>query len=123
LCQGGGSAIPPALVLKTTLILFSALSFLGYGLGCFFSNYLQQEFRRYRLAAQCRLVGSLQCGAAGGLIAGLWLPGWGQAAAVGLALMMAVAIGVRIRIHDRPYQMLPALGYLLLNAYLAVAAF
>jgi len=30
---------------------------------------------------------------------------------------------VRIRIHDRPYQMLPALGYLLLNAYLAVAAF
>ena len=123
LCRGGGSAIPPAFVLKTTLILFSALSFLGYGLGCFFSNYLQQEFRRYRLAAQSRLVGALQCGAAVGLIAGLWLPGWGQAAAVGLALMMAVAIGVRIRIHDRPYQMLPAIGYLLLNTYLAVAAF
>jgi uncharacterized membrane protein YkgB len=109
--------------LKTTLILFSAASFLGYGLGCFFSAYLQQEFRRYQLGAQCRLVGVLQCLAALGLIAGFWLPWLGQAAAAGLALMMLFALGVRIRIRDRVVQMLPALGYLALNAYLCVAGF
>jgi len=107
--------------LRTSLVLFSALSFLGYGLGCFYSAYLRQEFRRYRLAAQCRLVGILQCLAALGLIAGFWLPWLGQTAAAGLALMMLVALGVRIRIRDRFAQMLPALGYFGLNAYLAVA--
>jgi uncharacterized membrane protein YkgB len=109
--------------LKTTLILFSALSFLGYGLGCFFSSYLQQEFRRYQLSAQCKLVGTLQCGAALGLIAGFREPWLGQAAAAGLALMMLVALGVRLRIRDSLLQMLPALGYLLLNAYLYLAGF
>ena len=109
--------------MKTTLILFSALSFLGYGLGCFFSAYLQQEFRRYRLASQCRLVGLLQCLAALGLIAGFWLPWIGQAAAGGLALMMLVTLGVRIRIGDSLVQMLPALAYLGLNAWLCVAGF
>lgn len=109
--------------MKTTLILFSALSFLGYGLGCFYSAYLQAEFRRYALGAQCRLVGILQCLAALGLIAGFWLPWLGQAAAAGLALMMLVALGVRIRIRDRFVLMLPALGYFGLNAYLCVAGF
>lgn len=109
--------------MKTTLILFSALSFLGYGLGCFFSAYLRQEFRRYQLGAQCRMVGILQCVAALGLIAGFRLPWIGQAAAAGLALMMLVALGVRMRIRDRLVQMLPALGYLALNAYLCVSGF
>lgn len=107
--------------MKTTLILFSAGSFLAYGLGCFFSAYLQGEFRRYQLGAQCRLVGILQCLAALGLIAGFWLPWLGQAAAAGLVLMMLVALGVRIRIRDRFVQTLPALGYLALNAYLCVS--
>jgi uncharacterized membrane protein YkgB len=109
--------------LKTTLILFSAASFFGYGLGCFYSAYLRQEFRRYQLGAQCRLVGVLQCLAALGLIAGFWMPSLGQAAAAGLALMMLFALGVRIRIRDRFAQMLPATGYLALNTYLCAAGF
>jgi len=96
---------------------------LGYGLGCFFSAYLQAEFQRYRLEAQCRLVGALQCAAAVGLIAGLFLPWIGQAAAGGLALMMLVALAVRIRIRDSLVQMLPAAGYLALNALLCVVGF
>ena len=47
----------------------------------------------------------------------------GRAAAVGLALMMLVAVGVRIRIKDTLLQRLPALLYLALNAYLSLAAF
>ncbi|MCX6919846.1 MAG: DoxX family protein [Verrucomicrobia bacterium] len=109
--------------MKTALILFSALSFLGYGLGCFFSSYFQQEFRRYQLSAQCKLVGILQCSASFGLVAGFREPRLGQAAAAGLALMMLVALGVRLRIRDSLLQMLPALGYLGLNAYLYFAGF
>lgn len=111
--------------LKTTLILFSALSFLGYGLGCFFSAYQKAEFQRYQLSNRRNLVGILQCAAALGLIAGLVLnlPWIGQAAAGGLALMMLVALGVRVRIKDGLVQMLPATGYLALNAYLCIAGF
>jgi len=109
--------------LNTSLIVFSALSFLSYGLGYLYSDYLQQEFRRYQLAAYCRWVGALQCAASVGLIVGLSVPWVGQAASGGLALMMVAALGVRIRIKDSVPQMLPALGYLGLNAYLCVAGF
>ncbi len=37
--------------------------------------------------------------------------------------MMLVALGVRVRIKDSLPQMLPAAGYLVLNAYLCVAGF
>jgi hypothetical protein len=68
-------------------------------------------------------VGLLQWAAGAGLLIGLYIPWLGQAAAGGLALMMAVALVVRIRIHDRPHLMLPAAGYLALNAYLCFAGF
>jgi hypothetical protein len=47
----------------------------------------------------------------------------GRAAAAGLALMMLVAVGVRIKIKDTLLQTVPALIYLALNAYLSLAAF
>ena len=45
------------------------------------------------------------------------------AAAAGLALMMLVGVGVRIKIKDSLLQTTPALFYLVLNAYLCLAAF
>jgi len=109
--------------LNIVLILFSALSFLGYGLGCFLSVYLKQEFQRYGMGSQRALVGVLQLGAAIGLLAGLVQPWMGQTAAAGLALMMLVAVGVRIKIKDSLFQTMPALFYMVLNAYLFWAAF
>jgi uncharacterized membrane protein YkgB len=109
--------------LKTALILFSALSFIAYGSGCFFSGYMKQEFVRYRLGSQRVLVGFLQWCAGLGLLAGMIQPWMGQAAAGGLALMMLVAVVVRIQIKDSLLQALPALFYLALNVYLCLAAF
>ena len=117
------SANPAGSVLKTALVLFSSLSFLAYGTGALFTTAMRQEFERYHMGGQRILVGLLQWAAGAGLIAGLWVPWLGQAAAAGLALMMAVALVVRIRIHDKPYLMLPAAGYLVLNAYLCFAGF
>ena len=109
--------------LNSGLILFSALSFLGYGTACFFSPHMKREFERYRLGSQRTLVGGLQVLAAIGLLGGMGEPWMGRSAAAGRALMMLVAVIVRIRIKDTLAQTIPALGYLALNAYLSLAAF
>ena len=110
-------------LLNVALILCSAISFLGYGAACFFSDSLKREFDRYGFGSQRALTGGLQLCAALGLLAGLSQPWLGRAAAAGLAWMMLVAVGVRIRIKDTLLQTVPALIYLALNAYLSLAAF
>lgn len=117
--RGGDTS---GLSLRTALVLFSAFSFVGYGLGCFLSGYVRREFARYGLEGARPWVGLLQVAAAGGLAAGWSWPMLGQAAAGGLALMMLVALGVRWSLRDSFARMLPALGYLALNAYLAATA-
>ncbi len=109
--------------MHVSLILFSALSFLGYGSACFFLTSFKSEFERYGLPAQRPLVGALQVGAALGLVAGLDQPWIGLAASGGLALMMLVAVGVRIKIKDPLPRTTPAVLYLALNAYLCLFAF
>lgn len=84
---------------------------------------MKQEFNRYRLGAQRVVVGMLQLVAGLGLLAGMSQPWMGRAAAGGLALMMLVAVLVRIRIKDSLPQTVPALFYLVLNTYLCFWAF
>jgi uncharacterized membrane protein YkgB len=109
--------------LNVALILCSAISFIGYGLACFLSDSLKREFVRYGFSSQRALIGTLQVCAGMGLLAGMSQPWMGRAAAAGLALMMLVAVGVRIKIHDNFLQTTPALFFLVLNAYLFSAAF
>ncbi len=100
------------------LILFSAVSFFAYGATCFLSDYMRREFVRYHLARERVLVALLQwCGALG-LLAGLEVPFIGRTAALGLAVMMMLAVGVRIRIGDTFLQTSQALLFLLLNGWL-----
>jgi len=109
--------------LNATLILFSAISFTVYGSACLLSARMKREFERYRLGSRRTLVGVLQLCAAIGLLAGLSQPWMGRAASAGLAVMMIVAVGVRIKIKDTLLQTIPALLYLAINAYLCLAAF
>jgi len=109
--------------LNTLLIIFTAISFFVYGTACFFSSYMKQEFNRYHLGRQCKLIGGLQLLAVLGLLTGFYEPALGRSAAIGLALMMSVAVGVRIKIKDSLLQTIPALFYLALNIYLSLAAF
>ena len=120
---GGQAEVLRSLILRVALILFSAGSFAIYGAACFFSDHLKQEFVRYRFERERTLVGVLQMGAALGLLLGLEVPWIGRAAAAGLALMMLLAVGVRIRIKDSVLQTSPALLYLFLNGWLCWAAF
>ena len=84
---------------------------------------MKREFERYRLGPQRLWVGLLQCAAGMGQLVGTEAPWVGQVAAGGLALMMLLAVGVRIRIRDSALQTIPALFYLVLNSYLLLAGF
>lgn len=84
---------------------------------------MKQEFLRCRLASQRMIVGVLQWLSGIGLLAEMSQPWMGQAAAFGLALLMLVAVIVRVQIKDTMLQTIPALFYLALNIYLCLAGF
>jgi hypothetical protein len=113
-------SLPSVRKLKEAIIIFSALSFLVYGTGCFTSRHLRDEFVRYGFSRERRLIGFLQICGSLGLLAGMWLPWLGKGSAGGLALMMLVAILVRIRIRDSLLKTTPAIFYFFVNTYLAL---
>lgn len=101
---------------------FCGISFLGYGAACFLSDSLKREFDRYHFGpprADWRIA----------VVRSARFAGWpertvdGARGGGGLALMMLGAVGVRIKIKDTFLQTIPALFYLVLNAYLCLAAF
>ena len=114
---------PRISALKDGLILFSVLSFLIYGISCFASRYLRDEFVRYGFSRERPLIGFLQICGALGLVAGFWFPWLGIIGAGGLAMMMLVAMLVRIKIRDSFVKTTPAILYFLVNAYLAIFAY
>lgn len=105
------------------IVCFSAISFLGFGLACFFWNPMRQEYVRYGVPQFRIIVGILQIAGGLGLLAGFAFPPIGHLAAAGLAIMMLCGVVLRIHIKDRFFQTLPAVFYLVLNAYLAFAGF
>ena len=84
---------------------------------------MKLEFQRYGLDRWRPWIGSLQLIAAVSLLIGFSQPLLGQSAAAGLSLMMLTGVIVRIKIKDTLLQMLPAIGYSLLNGYLCFTAF
>ncbi len=110
-------------LLKIFLILLSAVSFLIYGVACFVSERTEQEFVLYHLSRERHLIGGLQILGATGLLLGFVYPRLGKAAAGSLALMMLLAVAVRIGIKASLLETTPALFYTGLNAYLFVKAF
>ncbi|TVQ67582.1 MAG: hypothetical protein EA360_01965 [Balneolaceae bacterium] len=104
------------------IISLDALFFLLYGLQCFLSPFMIQEFQRFGLTAfQRKSTGVLQLMGAAGLITGLFLPVIGLLAASGLTLMMLAAFLVRIKIRDGFFQAAPSLIFLVLNGWIATA--
>ncbi|TVP77186.1 MAG: hypothetical protein EA353_10810 [Puniceicoccaceae bacterium] len=101
------------------LTLFSALSFVGFGIACLSTQAMRLEFARYGLSQYRAMTGWLQLAGASGLLLGWWLPAVGTAAAAGLSLQMLAGVGVRLRIRDRWFQCVPAGFYCLINAALA----
>jgi hypothetical protein len=101
-------------------VLLSSLSFLAYAVGYFNSPRLAQEFVRFGLPKLGPVVALFQAAGAIGLLAGYRYPLLTTLASAGLALMMLVALLVRLRVGDSLWVSLPALFFLGLNLAICV---
>ena len=109
-------------MLLRTLIVISALSFIYYGLTFFINSKMKEEFDRYELAKFRNLVGFLQLLGGFGLLVGLM---WNLiliVSAAGLALLMLIGFGVRIKMKDGLLESLPSFIFMLINGYIFFAA-
>jgi hypothetical protein len=107
-------------MLVKIITLLTSVSFLYYGINCLFSKKMMLEFERFGLTPlQRQLTGIFQLLGSVGLLVGLWQPLTGLVASSGLALLMLLGFLTRIKIRDGVVQSLPALLFMLLNAYLA----
>ncbi len=100
------------------LIWLSALSFLFYGISYFTSQKLKDEFKRYGLAKFGPLTAVLEILGGIGLLVGLHVPLILSVASGGLALLMLLGFGVRLKIKDGLWLSLPSFLFMLLNAYI-----
>lgn len=106
----------------TYIALFSACSFLFFGLACFINPQMKMEFKRYGLASYRNLVGGLQLlGSIGTLVGVFFFPVVLKFAAAGLCLLMILGFLVRLKIKDSFLQSTPSLVYAVLNGYILYA--
>ena len=101
------------------LSYFSGISFLGFGLSCFFSDKMVVEFERYQLARYRTTTGFFQIlGAVGILSTDLIDPLIWLLSALGLSVLMLLGFMVRHYIKDNWIQSFPSFFYMVLNAYI-----
>jgi uncharacterized membrane protein YphA (DoxX/SURF4 family) len=98
------------------LLLFSAFSFIIYGINSFFSKRMMSEYERWGFKNQRIILGCCQLLGGLGLLVGLLIPLMLSVASFLLTCMMLTAVFVRIRIKESVLKMLPALLYVLVNA-------
>ena len=102
----------------TVLALTSALAFAYYGVRCLVSPVLIAEYERYGMPHVRLWVGSLEILGAVGLLVGFVFAPLGAAAALGLAVLMVLGLGLRVGLRDTVAQMMPALLLAVINGVL-----
>jgi len=84
---------------------------------------LPQEFEEYGLPAWAvPVVGALKIAFATMLLVGVWFPVLTRPAAIGIAVLMAGALGAHARVGDPVKRHLPAFAVLLLALVVALGA-
>ena len=97
------------------IIVFTAISFIAYGINSFISNRMILEFKRWGLEKRRKEIGSFQLICGIGILIGLKLNSILIFSSVILIIMMLVAVYVRIKIKDNISEIIPALVYLILG--------
>ena len=101
--------------LNLSILLFSAISFIFYGITSFFSKRMLSEYARWGYKNQRILLGCLQLLGGVGLLVGIINSTLLIIASFLLTFMMITAVFVRIKIKDNIIQMSPAIFYTVLN--------
>ncbi len=108
--------------LLIVLILISSLSFMGYGIAYFTSAKMKSEFKRFGLEKAGPLTAILEILGALGLLLGLKLHLVLLISAGGLFLLMLLGVAIRIIFKDSILVILPALLFMILNAYIFIVS-
>lgn len=104
------------------LVLFSSLSFFIYGIAYFTSDKMKSEFIRFGLSRFGTLTAILEILGGLGLLVGLVFNFFLILSAGGLATMMLLGVGARLRVGDGLIAILPAVFFMILNAYILFEA-
>jgi len=104
--------------LRIILSVLSGLSFVFFGLACFYSDVFINEFSRYGLADYRKMVGCFELLGGMGCIVGIFKKKILIVSSLGLSLMMLMGVAVRIKINDTLIQTLPAILYFIINIVL-----
>jgi uncharacterized membrane protein YphA (DoxX/SURF4 family) len=108
--------------LHPALAFCTGAAFVVYGLSCLRAESMKAEFRRFRLERLRVLTGVLEVLGGLGLLVGLVWPPAMRLSSGGLALLMMLGVGVRVRVNDSLLQTLPALVLLLVNGFILFAS-
>lgn len=106
------------MAINTVLVLLSSLSFFAYGASYFATPHMKNEFKRFGLEKLGLLTILLEFAGATGLLLGLFFKPLLVFSSLGLALLMFAAVIVRIQRKDGLWVSLPALFFMVLNAYI-----
>tara|TARA_B100001250_G_C19308461_1_gene575123 strand:+ start:31 stop:363 length:333 start_codon:yes stop_codon:yes gene_type:complete len=101
--------------IKSIVTVFTALSFIVYGINSFISKRMISEFKRWGLEKRRKLIGVCQFITGLGLLIGFQINIILMISSLCLIIMMLCAVYVRIRIKDNISDILPAIAYLLLG--------
>lgn len=99
-------------------VLFSSISFLAYSVSYFVSPHMKNEFERFNLKKFGIFVIALELIGASGLLVGLIFKPIMLISAGGLTLLMLCGLITRIKSKDSLLISLPAIFYMILNAYI-----
>jgi uncharacterized membrane protein HdeD (DUF308 family) len=106
--------------MREVLSFFSGISFIFFGLACFYNSLFVNEFYRYGLSEYRTIIGFFQVLGGIGSIIGVFDKRILIISSLGLSVMMLLGVGVRIKINDTFIQTLPALTYLIVNAIICI---
>lgn len=109
-------------VLDILLILFSGVSFIIYGGYIFKSSKMQSEFTRFGLEKFTKLTGLLELLGGIGMLVGIKFGIILLISSGGLAILMLLGLGIRLKVKDGFWLFLPALFFMLLNLYIFITS-
>ena len=102
--------------MRLGLSILSGVSFIFFGLACFFSNVFINEFYRYGLSEYRQIVGFFELLGGIGCIVGIFDKRILMLSTIGLSVLMILGVTLRIKINDTFIQTLPAFLYFIVNA-------
>ncbi|HSW55470.1 MAG TPA: DoxX family protein [Ignavibacteriaceae bacterium] len=100
------------------LVLFSSVSFIIYGSLLLVSAKMQNEFKRFELEKFTTLTGVLELLGGIGLLVGLKFGFILLISSGGLALLMLLGFGVRIKVKDSLWLSFPSFFFMVLNLFI-----